>query len=158
MSVIDYFGNNLVFRSRPEAISADFRPLWRMAVVLLILRLASYGNRSTLSRLHVLNWAIHSEKNKDNIRIIISGDLPPDKIMVRIEPSLIRAIELTKGEGLIEYTRGKGIKLTQKGVEAANKVVSEPNLLSEEKLFLQEIGKRKLTEQLINKMFSEEFR
>lgn len=158
MSVIDYFGSNVEFRVRPKAISADFRPLWRMTVVLLILRLASYSNRSTLSRLHVLNWAIRTEENRDNLRLVITGDLPPDKIIVRIEPSLVRAIELAKGEGLVDYVKGKGAKLTQKGIEAVDKVLSEPDLLSEEKLFLREIGKRNLTEQLINKIFSEEFR
>ena len=158
MSVLDHFEDNFVFRSRPEAIPGDFRPLWRMTVVLLILKLASRSNSSTLSRLHVLNWAIRTQENRENIRFVIAGDVPPDKIVVRIEPSLIRALELANGEGLIEYLSGKTVKLTDKGIKVADEILGEPYIFAQEKLFLQEIGKSSLTEQVINRMFSEEFR
>lgn len=156
MSILDYFGDNLVFRSRPEAIPGDFRPLWRISTVLLILKLTSWANNSTLGRLHILNWAMRTEENRENLKRIISDSLPPDKIVVRIEPSLIRALELASGEGLIEYAGGKA-KLTHKGVEVANELMNEEQIFAEEKRFLEEIGKRGLTEQIINQIFSEGF-
>lgn len=157
MSLLDYFGNSFVFRSRPEAIPGDFRPLWRISIILLTLKFASWGNKSTLSRLHVLNWAIRTSDNRESIRRIISGDLSPDKVIVRIEPSLIRALELARGEGLIEYLSGKTIKLTNKGNEVAENISKEPNLFSEEMVFLEEIGKRNLNETIISQIFSEGF-
>jgi len=39
-------------------IAAELRPDWKISTLLLILQISSYGGKSSLKRLHVLNWAI----------------------------------------------------------------------------------------------------
>lgn len=144
---------SFVFKLRPEPIPGDLRPLWRIGVVLLILRLASRGARSSLGRLHVLNWAVRSKQNQKELIRLISGDISPDAIIVRIEPSLNRAIDLAQGEGLLTRISGSRLKLTKVGLERADLLIKSKEIFIKEKEFLQNIGKQ-LTETVTNKLFS----
>lgn len=152
---LDSFDAPLLFRSRPEAIPGDLRPIWRICIILLILDLASRGGKASLSKVHVLNWAIRSKENQKTLRQIINGDMSPDRISVRVEPSLDRAMALANGENLIEFIGGKNIRLTWQGESAVKKLIDLEDILLEEKSFLFEIGKSKLTEIIVNQLFSE---
>lgn len=144
-----------IFQSRPEAIPGDLRPLWRISIILLILQLASRGGKSSLSKLHVLNWAIRTDENRKELKQVIAGDISPDTIIVRIEPSLNRAIDFARGEGLLEYVTGNRVQLTPQGMIAVNRLLENENLFLEERLFLEELGKNGLTEKVVDRLFSE---
>lgn len=145
----------LVFRSRPEAIPSDFRPIWRICLILLILQLASRSQKSSISKIQILNWAIRSKESRESLLRSIDGKVSPDTIALRIEPSLNRAIDLAQGEGLIEFVNGKNIQLTWHGGNVVKKLLELDSLFTEEKSFLLEIGKSKLTEQTVISLFAE---
>ena len=157
MSTLNFedFDAPLVFRSRPESIPGDLRPVWRICVILLILELASRGKKSSISKLHVLNWAIRSKENQKVLRQIINGEMSPDSISVRVEPSLDRAVSLAYGEELVEFVGGKNIRLTWQGESAVKKIIGLEDVFLEEKSFLLEIGKSKLTETVVTEFFTE---
>jgi hypothetical protein len=50
------------FKRKPMPIAAELRPDWKIATLLLILEVSSHAGKSSLMRLHVLNWAIRSPK------------------------------------------------------------------------------------------------
>lgn len=152
---LDQFGTSIIFRSQPESISGDFRPLWRICVVLLFLRLVSNGNKATFSKIHVLNWAIRTKENRENLIKVVHESMQPDSLIVRIEPSLNRAIELAHGEGLIEYKAGNKVQLTAHGIAVTDQLMKRDDLLVEEKQFLALLGKNKLTESMISMLFGE---
>src|SRR5713226_491637 len=85
------------FKRRPVAITADFRPQWRVALLVLMLE-KCWGRRATLGQLHVINWALRSRENLSNFLQQIEGHFRPGKALVRFEPSLNRAIDLAVGE------------------------------------------------------------
>jgi hypothetical protein len=58
-----------------------------------------------------------------------------------VEPSLIRAVNFARGEGLIEVEKGKNLKLTPKGVAAANEIESTEGCMVVEKEFLRAVRK-----------------
>jgi hypothetical protein len=145
----------IIFNSRPEAIPGDLRPLWRICIILLILYLSARGQKSTLSRIHIINWAIRTKENRDSLRLTLKGDVPPDAAVVRIEPSLNRAIDFALGEGLVENISGRSIHLTLKGLDIASKLMEQSDLFIEEKIFLKELGGNMLTEQVIKNLLSE---
>ena len=91
-----------VFREQPEAIPGDLRPLWRIGLVLLMLHLASRGKKSSFGRLHVLNWALRSERGQEALIGILNRKPFPGTVIVRIEPSLNRAVDFAHGERLVE--------------------------------------------------------
>lgn len=151
---VNLFDDSFVFRSRPKAIPGDLRPLWRISVILLILELASRGGKSSLSRMHVLNWAIRTLENQQNLLQILNGTMSPNSIIVRIEPSLNRALEFAHSEGLIDYISGKRIQLSESGRVSVKIILDQQDLLASERTFLTKIGKSKLTEKTIDKLFS----
>lgn len=150
---IDDFDAPLLFRSRPEAIPGDLRPVWRICVILLILHFSSRANKSSLTKIHVLNWALHSKDNQTVLHQIINGERSPDTILVRVEPSLDRAIRFAIGEELIEYVGGKNVKLTLQGDAIVQKIIELENVFTSEKAFLSQIGKSSLTELVVNRLF-----
>lgn len=142
-----------IFESRPEAIPGDFRPLWRIGTLLLILLVASRGGKSSLVRLHVLNWAIRTPQNRQNLKNVILGKIKTEAVLVRIEPSLNRAVDLAQGEGLVCRDASSHICLTPRGKSTAETICGEPSVFAEERTFLMEIGK-KVTEKLVQHLFT----
>ncbi len=140
------------FNERPESIPGDLRPLWRMSLLLLMLFVASRGKRSSFGRLHVLNWAIRSDEGRDALLAIVDGHLLPGTIVVRIEPSLNRAVDFAHGEKLIRKIGGDRIELTSKGESEAQRIFEQEDLLCSEREYLDQIGK-KLTEKTVAELF-----
>ncbi len=141
-----------VFKERPESIPGDLRPLWRIGLVLLMLYAASRGKRSSFGRLHVLNWALRSDEGRDALLGILKGQLFPGTVVVRIEPSLNRAVDFAHGEGLLKKVGGAHIVLTSHGEAEAKRLFEHKELYVSERDYLEQVGK-KLTEKLVNDLF-----
>ena len=153
MSNVDILELNteFVFRQRPEAIPGDLRPLWRIGLVLLMLHMASRGGKSSFGKLHVLNWALRSQEGRKALLDILERRLSPNTVIVRIEPSLNRAVDLAHGEGLVKRNNG-GIELTSQGRTEAKKILEQEDIYLQEKDFLAAAGKR-MTEKLVKELF-----
>ncbi len=123
------------FRQRPTPLVGDLRPAWRIAVVLLML-LHSRGKKATLQKLHVLNTACRSMVTRRAFLRYVQGEAQKDEIIPRVEPSLNRALNLARGEGLVEIEKGKNIKLTAAGLNLAKKLDETSDCLEVEKAFL----------------------
>ena len=129
------------FRRQPVSLPADVRPFWKIAELLLLLRESSRGGKSSLKRLHLLNWAVRSEKYTAEFVAARRGDLPLFRFNVRFEPAFSRAIDLAAGLGLVQWVGGDRIQLAAKGSQMADQILSEPGLFDDERQFLGEIGK-----------------
>ncbi len=141
-----------VFNKRPESIPGDLRPLWRIGLLLLMLYVASRGKKSSFGRLHVLNWALRSDEGRDALLGMLEGRLVPGTIVVRIEPSLNRAVDFAHGEGLLKKVGGDRIELTSTGEAEAKRLLKQGELFVSEREYLEQVGK-KLTETLVTKIF-----
>jgi len=133
------------FIERPDTTPADFRPLWRMALLVLILD-KCWGQRASIGQVHVLNWAIRTKQSRDAFLSFQKGSVSYERAIVRFEPSLNRAIDFAFGEGLIRKRANDVIEMTIKGRAWADKILNSPELLSEERGFLTGI-KGKITQQ-----------
>jgi len=128
-----------IFRERRTPLAGDLRPAWRMSLVLLML-LHSRGKKATLQKLHVLNSACRSAGTRSDFLRYVEGEARKDEIIPRVEPSLNRALNLARGEGLVEVENGKNIKLTASGLELAKKLDAAPDCIKAEKAFLRQVG------------------
>lgn len=105
-----------LFRERPLPTSGDLRAVWRIPVILLLIR-ACRGEKATAEQLHVLNWAVRSAESGESLASFLAGDLRPEEAVVRFEPALDRAVALANGFELLAWTnrywaltdRGKGL-------------------------------------------------
>lgn len=143
---------NFLFRDRPLAIPGDLRPAWRIGLLVLLIRHCCRGGKTSIARLHVLNWAMRSKRNKTDLEAAIGGDFRPERLIVRFDPFLNRALDFAIGEGLIYLEGGKSVVLTPDGVTFANELDHEESLYKTEKQFIVSL-KQRLTETLVNQMF-----
>lgn len=114
------FKTPFVFRKRSQSIPAQQRPLWRVGLILLLLKKGSRGSKSSIKRLHFMNWVLFSKDNYERVVKFLSS--PTDDINVPIEPSFFHAINMAFYEGLIEKANNNNIRLTIKGEEIADEI------------------------------------
>ena len=150
---IPEFSMPFVFRDQPTAIKGDLRPLWRMCLVVLLMRKCCRGNRTSHAKLHVLNWAMLNETNRTNLLKLTSGESKPTDILVRIEPFLNVAVNYALGEGLIEQKNGDRLVLSTRGVTLADKLIGMEDVFESEKQFIALLG-NKLSEKLVTELFA----
>jgi hypothetical protein len=72
--------------------------------------------------------------------------------MVRIEPSLNRAVDFAIAEGLVRSVGGSRIELTETGDAEAKRIVADTSLFMKEREYLSLIGKS-VTETLVSQIF-----
>jgi hypothetical protein len=139
------------FIRRPMAIAAELRPDWKICALLLILHLSSRGGRSSLRRLHILNWALRSAQNRAEFEQVREHQQPLFSFQFRFEPALGRAINLAAGEKLVEWVGGNRLQITAKGKRWITEVIKDESVMQEEREFLTRIGKD-ITETLATEM------
>jgi hypothetical protein len=130
------------FSRRPVAISGEMRPLWRMALITLFLDISSRGAKSSLTRLHALNWLSKTPRSRDQLIKILEREHSDGTPIIRYEPSFNRALDLAVGENLIARYDGNRFALTLKGRRFSKEIESEESCLNHEKEFLRKVGKR----------------
>lgn len=133
------------FRDRKMPLSADYRPLYKIGLVILTLKIASTGSRSSLNKLHFMMYALKSSWNRSFIRSAIEADDISPIISWGVEPALNKALMFAVAEGFIEID-GDRYALTSVGDTFAKMMIKDNGLFTEEKDFLTFIGKRKVTE------------
>src|ERR1700690_3340095 len=141
------------FTRRPMAIAAELRPDWKIGALLLILHLSSHGGKSSLRRLHILNWALRSSKNRAEFEQVREHQQPLFSFQFRFEPALGRAINLAVGEKLIEWVGGDRLQITAKGKRWVTEILKDEDVMQEERDFLERIGKS-ITEPVATEMIT----
>ena len=129
------------FKRRPISVPAESRPTWKIAELLVMLQVSSRGGKSSLKRLHLLNWAVRSAANRAKFKESRSSDLPLFRFTVRFEPAFSRAIDLAVGENLVQWVGGDRIQLSAEGTRLANTVLGLSGVLQQERDFFVGLGK-----------------
>lgn len=61
--LLEYFDIPFSFYERPTPLQPQLRVVWGLATLVLILEICSRSQRSSTSRLHLLNWAVRNNEN-----------------------------------------------------------------------------------------------
>lgn len=148
----DLIIKKLSFTQRPIPIPADYRPMYKIALIVMILRLCCRAETSNLLKLHLFSWALSSDKNLLKLREYVTSNFQSDFSVWGIEPALNRALQLAIAENICEVVGGKNYKLTEKGFRFYEMINGDRELFEKEKVFLNFIGKSKITDNRINAM------
>lgn len=143
--------SKLTFHRKPMPILADYRPLYKITQVLLILFLCSRGKKSSLIRLHLISWAIKDSKRKS----ILLESANRNKVQFGVwgvDPSVNFSLQYSLAERLIEMS-GASYKLTQKGINFISKV-GENDVLEGDFNYLKSLGRR-ITEGMVQSIVEE---
>jgi hypothetical protein len=142
----------LSFIQRPIPIPADYRPMYKIALIVLILRICCRAETSSLLKLHLFSWALTSDDNLTKLREYVTSNFQSDFSVWGIEPALNRALQFAIAENICEVANGKNYKLTEKGNRFYEMIDADNELFSKEKTFLKFIGKSKITDKRLTAM------
>lgn len=137
----------LKFIRRPIPVLSELRPLYKISQALLILHLSGRGGRSSLPKIHLMNWAL---KTPERIRsLAIGAEHGQQQLPIwGFDPALAIALNLAFSDSLIAPT-SKGFELTDSGRAYVQLILADDSILSEEKAALKSIGK-KITEDMVD--------
>ena len=142
----------LSFTKRPIPLPAEYRPMYKIALIVMILKICCRGESSNLLKLHLFSWALASEKNMKELRDYVTSNFKTDFSVWGIEPALNRALQLAVAENICEIVNGKNYKLTEKGNKFFEMIKADAELFDIEKTFLSLIGKNTITDSRITSM------
>lgn len=149
MSDYDILDVKFNFKKRPLDLPGDLRPNWRVPLLLMMLHYCCRGGKSSLYKLHLLNWTMRDQKRQDALLSSLTNAPQYEGICVQVEPSFIQAILYGAGEGLLERLDNSRVKITDAGV-AFVKEIEKAECLTVEKQFLKLVG-LKLTEEWVTR-------
>lgn len=138
------------FVKRPISIPPDYRPMFKVAQIVIILGYCCRSNRSSLLKLHLLSWALKTEGNIKKIADWIDTDFQSDFAVWGIEPTLNRGLQYAISEKVCRRISNK-YELTDKGIQLFNSIKRDKELLKTEKMLLNIIGK-KISDDKINNL------
>lgn len=142
----------LSFTKKPIPIPAEYRPMYKIALIVMILKYCCRGKTSGLLKLHLFSWSLASEKNMNELRGFVSSNFNTDFSVWGIEPALNRALQLAVAENICEIINGKNYKLTKRGNQFFEMIKGDSDLFNLEKSFLTFIGKSHITDSRITSM------
>lgn len=143
--------SKVTFHRKPMPVMAEHRPIYKITQILLILHLASRGNKSSLIRLHLFSWVLKDERRKK----ILMESVKHDKILFGVwgvDPAINISLQYAEAEGLIEKA-GLSYRLTQHGDKYASRIDDEM-AFKDDYLFLESLGS-KITEVMVQNIIGE---
>ena len=102
------------FSKKPIPIPAEYRPVYKMAQLIFILKISCSGNKASLLKLHLLSWSIKNEKNREELTSLIHNNYNGNLKTWGVDPAVNRALIFCVAEKLCSVEKGKYL-LTPKG-------------------------------------------
>ncbi len=140
--ILMQMGDEFTFRERPISIPYDMRSDYRIAILLLMLHYCGWKKQAPLAKLHVLNWSHRSDLARRAFLDRLDGKLHMKDVPIKFDPAFNRAIDMARGEFLIERTTNHALAITPTGNAWLEELLADPTCLPAEKSFFQAVGKR----------------
>lgn len=136
-------GAEFTFQERAIPIPPDMRPDYRMAMIVLMLHFCGgYKKQAPLAKLHALNWSMRTSASRRAFLDRLDGKLHMRDVPLKFDPAFNRAIDLAREEKLISRTQSQSLAISSKGQAWANELLADSSCLSDERSFLQLVGRR----------------
>ncbi len=129
----------LRFERKPSPVLAEYRPMYKIGQVLLVLSVASRGGRSSLPRLHLFNWALKSSE-RQALLVKAAGAKQLHVPAWGFDPMLAIAVRIAIAEDLVGET-STGYEVKEAGELFVRDIVKDVELFGPERAFLKSIGK-----------------
>src|ERR1051325_2039523 len=131
-----------IFRSRPSPLPPVLRPAWKISVLIMGLSKSGWAGRMSLTKAHVLNWAVRDETTRQTFVRMLAGDRRLEDVPVRFDPSFNRALDFAAAEKLVSFDRkttGLIIELLPEGWKLAEELEGHEDCLNAERDFFNQI-------------------
>lgn len=141
----------LKFTRRPSPVLPEHRLIYKITQILLMLHYSRAG-KSSLLRLHLLNWASKTQQRMLYLQRAVQNrslSLPT----WGFDPAIPIALRYAQAEGLIAQTK-TGYQLEELGRRFIKNVLEDPSIFRDEREALLEIGKG-ITEGMVDSVAKE---
>lgn len=139
------------FYDRPSAVPYNYRILYKISQIVLILgTVCKRGGCSTV-KLHIISNALFSKNMLDELVKVLDNKIEMLPV-VRFEPTITRAINYAVADNLVEIQKSNSkLKLTEKGKQLYNEIIENDDIMILEKNELK-IIRDKINDDIINKI------
>lgn len=130
------------FRSQPHPIPADSRVAYKLAQVAIVL-CAFNKNSAAIENLHLFTWSLQSKRAGQMLWSWWSGNRYASTITQRSDPHLSVALNVGLIRGMVNITGASGNRVTLQpsGVQFAQEIELDEELMSAEKAHIRQFGK-----------------
>jgi len=139
------------FNRRPMPLIAEYRPIYKIFQILSILEYSSRGGKSSLIRLHLINWVLKTESRKEKLATLAADANIPFKVW-GVDPILNVALQFSVAQKLITQ-KSDAYSITFEGKKLL-KLAKEQDIELRDSSYLGRLGKRiteKMVEEIVNK-------
>jgi predicted transcriptional regulator len=148
MDILNETPEKMTFISSGSPVEPELRPVWRISLIIIILKNLCRGSSASLKKIQVLYSILSSSDKRD----AYSKHSINAELNIRFDPLLDRAISIGLGEGLLELDEAKSIRLTRKGNQFSEKIYANKNIFELEKEFIESYTKSEFTDKNIDKL------
>lgn len=141
------------FTEREMPLYVNYRPMYKVSQILLILYFNGYAGKASLLKLHMFSWALKSYDNLNTLKDFVTSNYKNKLEFFGIESTLNRALNLAYAEKLVDFEKGN-YKLLEKGRKFVEQINDDETLFVDEKQVLKLIGK-KIPEKIINGLINQ---
>jgi hypothetical protein len=135
--------DKLTFSPRPQPLPASLRPIYRIALIALVLKTNCHGYTASLLKLQFFNWLLKSSSLQELIEDRLTHQSVFTLELIHLDPMVNLALKYAFADNLISVTSNSKYKLTDKGHEFANRILrDEQSILAKERELLIRIGQR----------------
>lgn len=105
--------SKLMFNRKKSSVIPELRPMYKVGKILLILKICCSGNKGSLLKLHLFNWAMLEPERLKALKI--SAEKKELLLGVwGIDPSLNMALSFATAESLLSRKSNGSFQLTEK--------------------------------------------
>lgn len=142
--------SGIKFTRRPMPVIPDHRPMYKISLLLLVLKECSVGGKSSLIRLHLFNWAL---KNKERAKqLIFSAEKKELTFDIwGVDPTVNFAINHAVANGLM-LKISTGYQISPKGEEFLNKYEVKKQFELNDDFF--NVVKKKISQKMVDQVAS----
>jgi len=135
--------DKLTFSPRPQPLPASLRPIYRIALIALVLKTNCQSKTASLLKLQFFNWLLKSSSLQELIEDRLTHQSVFTLELIHLDPMVNLALRYAFADSLISVTNNSKYKLTEKGNQFTDRILQdEQSVLAEKREFLLRIGKR----------------
>ncbi|QBG34598.1 hypothetical protein [Litorilituus sediminis] len=135
--------------NRKEFISCELRPVWRISLLVLIVKFVGRANKASRNKIHLVNWALKKSEHVDSY-ISYTQQRTNKRPFINLDPAMDKAIDYALYSKLVTVDNNR-VTLSDAGIELANQLMKLEAFEVEKSVFKS--MKSNLSEDKVTKAF-----
>ena len=142
------------FSKKAMPVPYKYRIYYKIALITLIIGICCRKGACSLTKVHMLSWALTSSKEMDKLASYLHSENTTNQPTIRLDPSVNRALAFGVAENIFFQTSNGKYALTKQGDKFFQEIMEDTQLLTIEKLFLKSVA-NKLPEKKIDEIIAD---